>query len=191
MLKEWGRRSLLGVALVSLVFLKVSFLRSSQTPSGAPVPQAMDLMREFNGIQALMGTDSTLPDGTVVHNFASKQAMLGPVEPGLAWKVQSDQAKANTPYGAFLRSLVPNDRNGEIIAGWITDIDIKKDGYVIVNSQKLDPANPNKLREVVITDETGVICRSRVLGQTQPAAADLHASRDFPGAQPWDLYANN
>jgi hypothetical protein len=191
MLNEWGRRSFVGVALMSLILLKVSLLYSSQTPSGAPVEQAMGLTREFNIIQATLHKETTLPDGTVVHTYASREAMLGPEEPGLAWKVQSDQAKADTPYGAFLRSLVPNDRNGEILAGWITDIDIKMDGYVIINSQKVDPANPNKLREAVITGETGVIYRARVLGPTQPAAADLHESRDFPGAQPWDLYADN
>jgi hypothetical protein len=191
MLNEWGRRSFVGVALMSLILLKVSLLYSSQTPSGAPVEQAMGLTREFNIIQATLYKETTLPDGTVVHTYASREAMLGPEEPGLAWKVQSDQAKADTPYGAFLRSLVPNDRNGEILAGWITDIDIKMDGYVIINSQKVDPANPNKLREAVITGETGVIYRARVLGPTQPAAADLHESRDFPGAQPWDLYADN
>jgi hypothetical protein len=191
MMNEWGRRSFVGVALMSLILLKVSLLYSSQTPSGAPVEQAMGLTREFNIIQATLYKETTLPDGTVVHTYASREAMLGPEEPGLAWKVQSDQAKADTPYGAFLRSLVPNDRNGEILAGWITDIDIKMDGYVIINSQKVDPANPNKLREAVITGETGVIYRARVLGPTQPAAADLHESRDFPGAQPWDLYADN
>jgi hypothetical protein len=190
MLNEWGRRSFVGVALMSLILLKVSLLYSSQTPSGAQAQQAMDLMRELNSIQVLMA-HSTQPSATVVHTYASREAMLDPEEPGLAWKVQSDQAKADTPYGAFLRSLVPNDRNGEILAGWITDIDIKMDGYVIINSQKVDPANPNKLREAVITGETGVIYRARVLGPKQPAAADLHESRDFPGAQPWDLYADN
>jgi hypothetical protein len=190
MLNEWGRRIFLGIAMMSLVFLKTSFLYSSQTPRGAPVEQAMGLTRELNSIQVLMA-HSMQPSATVIHTYASKEAMLGPIEPGLAWTVQSDQAKADTPYGAYLRSLVPNDRNGEILAGWITDIDIKMDGYVIISSQKVDPANPNKLREAVITGETGVIYRARVLGPAQPAAADLHESRDFPGAQPWDLYADN
>jgi hypothetical protein len=190
MFNEWVRHIFLGIAMMLLVFLGTSVLSSSQTPSGTPAQQAMDLMRELNSIQVLMA-HSTQPSATVIHTYASKEAMLGPIEPGLAWKVQSDQAKADTPYGAFLRSLAPNDRNGEILAGWITDIDIKPNGYVIINSQKVDAANPNKLREAVITGETGVIYRARVLGPTQPAAADLHESRDFPGAQPWDLFANN
>jgi hypothetical protein len=189
MLHESGRRNLLGIALMSLIFLKTSFLYSSQTPIETAAQQAIDLMRELNGIQVLMA-HARLPSATVVYTYASKEAMLGPIEPGLAWKVQSEPAKANTPYGAFLRSLVPNDRNGEILAGWITDIDIKKDGYVIISSQKVDPTNPNKLREAVITGETGVIYRARVLGPAQPTAADLHESGEFPGAQPWDLYAN-
>jgi hypothetical protein len=188
MLNQWRRHSFLGVTLMSVVFLKVSFLHSSQTTSVAPVEQAMDLMRELNLIQVDLAKHARLPDGTVVHTYASKTEMLSSKEPGLAWQVQTERAQANTPYGAFLRSLVPNDRNNEILPGWTTDIDIKKDGYVIISSQKIDPVYPNKIRQVVITDETGLICRARFAGSRQPAAADLQESEDFPGATPWDLY---
>lgn len=179
-MNEWRRRSFL--RLMPLVFLANPFLPSSQ-PAGEPAtPAALTLMRDLITVQAELGKETTLPDGTRAYFPASKADMLA----ALAADIQN--ADPATASGAFLKTLVPNDRNGEILAGWITDIDIKPNGYVIITSQKIDPANPSAKRDAYSTDQSAVIYRARILGPTQPSAASLQKGIDFPGAVPFDLY---
>jgi hypothetical protein len=150
----------------------------------APAPPALLLTGALVTIQAELTREITLPDGTRTYVPGSKADMLAKLEE----EVQNANADPAAVDGAFFKKLVPNDRNGEILVGWITDIEVKPHGYVIITSQKVDPANPSAKREAYISDDSNLICRAKINGPAQPSAKDLNHGIDFPGAVPWNLY---
>jgi hypothetical protein len=187
MLNEWGRRSFLGKALMSLILMKTSFLRGFTTPQEKDALDALELTR------VLIVTEMKFfyfeyPDGQH-HKYVGQAELLGIDEPGLGWFIQSDEVKTDTTAGgAAVRALTPGDRHGEVLAGWITEVYVEPQRYIIITSKKVDPANPAAARDVFITDELNGIYRARIFGPMQPSAANLQHGIDFPGAVSFDLY---
>jgi hypothetical protein len=182
-LNDWGRRSFIGRALMFPFILKASFARAVTSVIDGDISNGLAMIRLLNVAQVRITTIVSNPDGSHLHVPGSKAAMLA----YLAAEVQ--EADATTADGAFLRILAPNDPNSEALAGWIVDFDVKPGSYVLINSRKVDQANPNATRDVLITDENGVIYRSQVSAPTQPTAASLDVASAFPGAVPWDKFA--
>jgi len=182
MLNEWSRRSFLGKAIMFPFLLKASLAMAVTNIIDGDVKAAINLMRALNTATASLQTRVENPDGTHTLNVPTKADILA------ALTQNAKEADPTKRDGAFLKSLAPTDRNGEILSGWITDIDARPHGYVIVTSRKVDQNNLSARRDVLITDNMGVILRAYVYGPAQATAASLKSATDFPGAVPFDLF---
>lgn len=187
MLNEWGRRSFLGKAVMSLALMRTSFLRGFTTPQEKDALNALELTRVLI-VSEMKFFNFEFADGPH-YKYVGQAELLGTDEPGLGWFIQTDEVKGHkTAGGAAVRSLTPGDRHGEVLAGWITEVYAEPKRFIIINSKKIDTANPNASRDVFVSDQDVVIYRAKVYGPIQPAASSLAKASDFPGAVPFNLY---
>lgn len=174
---------------MSLAVAKTTFLRGFVTAEEAETFGALELTRELIATQVNF-FHFDFADTGPLHRYATQSELLSAAEPSLGWKLQTPQVQGDlTPEGAFWRSLVPSDRNGEVLAGWITEIHANSERFIVLTSQKVDPANPNASRNVFVSDDHAIIYRAKVTGPTQPAASSLAQAGDFPGGIPFNLYS--
>jgi len=156
-----------------IVVSRLGFFSQSAGPSNATVEQALNVVRVLNTLEA---------DFRVKGSFASKSELLGPN--GLLGAIR--RSKTQHPETDWLKRVHPD--SDEILDGWMLDFDSKTDGYVLILGQKVDAEKPSATRNVLITDEAGVIYRAAVAGDKQAKARELTTAAAFPWAVPHERF---